>query len=298
MGRSSLTAQEHRPPSDIPQTTGPIIPGYEIKRELGHGGMGIVYLALQSDTGEEVAIKTILPAIHPTEHDIQKFLREADIHKKLDHPQIVAFRDRGSVDGMIWFAMEYVPGTDAQKYLAAHGPLSVSQAVRWGLSLLDALQYAHSKGIVHRDVKPSNLLVTTIEGQEVVKLADFGLARAYEASQMSGLTLTGTAGGTPKYMPPEQVLDMKTVLPTADQYSAAATIYNLLTRQALYPPPPSLEQIFRQILQDDPVPIQSRRPDLPTGLCAAIHKALSRKPQDRFKDVGAFTTAIRGFAGG
>jgi serine/threonine-protein kinase len=113
---------------------------------------------------------------------------------------------------------------------------------------------------------------------------------------MSGLTLTGTAGGTPKYMPPEQVLDMRSVKPPADQYSAAATFYYLLTGMPIFPKPEGLEQVFRQILQDDPIPIQTRRSDIPRDLAVALHKALSRQPANRFRNVSEFAQALRRFA--
>jgi pSer/pThr/pTyr-binding forkhead associated (FHA) protein len=296
-GSPSITISEQfvRRATSLPGT--PTIPDYRITRELGHGGMGIVYHAVHGPSGEEVAVKTILPAVPPSEAEVEKFLREVSIQERLNHPRIVALRERGSNDGLIWFAMEYIDGSDAQFYIDERGPMPLGRAVDWALQLLGALQHAHEKGFVHRDVKPSNLLVTAKGGSEVVKLSDFGLARAYESSRMSGLTLTGTAGGTPKYMPPEQVLDMRTVKPPADQYSAAATLYYLLTAKPIFPKPQGYEQVFRQILQDDPIPIQSRRADLPSGLCTAIHKALSREPGKRFKDVAAFADAIRSFAG-
>src|SRR5262249_57592890 len=138
--------------------------------------------------------------------------------------------------------------------------------------------YAEGRGFVDRDVKPANLLVTEAGGREEVRLADFGLARAYQASWLSGLTLAGAAGGTPLFMAPEQVLDFRAVKPPADQYSAAARLYTLLMGEPVRGRAGSLQELFKRILQEDPVPIRSRRPDLPAALAAAVHPAPARPP--------------------
>ncbi|MFM8270978.1 MAG: serine/threonine-protein kinase, partial [Gemmata sp.] len=273
------------------------IPGYQLVRVLGRGGMGVVYEAVQAATGERVAVKTILPAARLGGTAVAKFVREADIVRRLDHPGIVRFLDSGDAGGTAWFAMEFVSGGDAQT-LSAHGPLPVGRAVGWVVQALEAIQYAHDRGFVHRDVKPSNLLVSSGPGRaEVVKVADFGLARAYEASPLSGLTLTGAAGGTPSFMPPEQVLDMRSVKPPADQYSCAATLYRLLAGHNILPQCPNVEELFTRILQSDPLPITTHRPDLRSPLTDAIHRALSRDPEARYPNCRAFATALKPFAG-
>ncbi len=273
----------------------PTVPGYRLEDELGRGGMGVVYRAVHLASGEVVAIKTVLPAVPPTPKAVAGFLREADVVRRLQHPNIVRFRDSGTTDGRVWFVMEYVPGADAAQ-LAAGQPLSVPRAVRWGLQLLDALTHAHDRGFIHRDVKPANLLITGPADAEVAKLSDFGLAKAYEASPLSGLTLTGSTGGTPHFMPPEQVLDLRSVKPPADQYAAAATLYRLLTAANLYPPAAGVVDLFAMILESEPIPITNRRPDLPPSLGAAIHRALARNPTDRFADCRTFAAALRPFA--
>ncbi len=273
------------------------IPGYRLVRELGRGGMGAVYEATHDATGERVAVKTVLPNVPATAAALAKFVREADIVRRLDHPGIVRFRDSGTAGGSAWFAMEFVPGCDARA-LTADGPVPVPRAVGWIVQALDALQHAHDRGFVHRDVKPSNLLVAPgAGGSEVVKVADFGLARAYEASPLSGLTVTGASGGTPAFMPPEQVLDLRTAKPAADQYSAAASLYKLLTGHNVFPPSASHQELFVRILQSDPVLITTHRPDLPAGLASAIHRALVRDPAARHADCRAFATALKQFAG-
>jgi len=285
-------------PSAPPDPGAPVIAGYRVGDKLGEGGMGVVYRATHLASGDEVAVKTIRPAGALTVPAVTKFVREADIVRRLAHPGIVTFRDSGVAGGRVWFAMEYVPGANAGEVAKKNKPLAVGRAVGWMVQALDALAYAHAEGFVHRDVKPENLLVTTAGGREVVKVADFGLARAYEASPLSGLTLTGQAGGTVAFMPPEQVLDMRSVKPSADQYAAGATLYRLLTGHHVHPPSGSVQAHLRRVLEEDATPIRTHRPDLPAGLAKAVHRALSRAAADRFPDVTAFATAVRPFAGG
>jgi serine/threonine-protein kinase len=138
-------------------------------------------------------------------------------------------------------------------------------------------------------------LLTRVGGKRTVKLADFGLARVYQASRLSGLTMTGEVGGTPAYMAPEQVSNYREARPPADQYAAAATLYHLLTGKFVFDTPSNFRQWFSLILQEDPVPVRSRRRDLPAGLAEVIHRALAKEPEDRYPDVAAFREALRVF---
>jgi eukaryotic-like serine/threonine-protein kinase len=292
-------ATMNQPVSQWP--TGPLfppVPGYTIRREVGRGGMGAVYEAVRTSDGATVALKTLTPAVAPTRLAIERFLREARILKELTHPHIVAFRDMGEVHRLLWFAMEFVPGRDAAAHVKADGPLPPGQACRLGLQLLDALVYAHAKKFVHRDIKPHNLLLTRGEGgRPAVKLSDFGLARTYQASQLSGLTVAGESGGTPLYMPPEQWVNFRDVQPPADQYSAAATLYFLVSGQPVYNPGGTAMEMMLRVMHDEPVPLRTRRPEVPEGLAAVIHRALARKPEQRYADVRAFAKALAPFAG-
>jgi serine/threonine-protein kinase len=271
------------------------IPGYLLVRELGRGGMGVVYVALRRSDGTVVALKTILPAMVPTEADIARFRREASILYELDHPNIVAFRDMGEADGLLYFAMDYVRGTDARRLLEDHGPLAIGRAVGLVSQVLQALEYAHAKGFVHRDIKPSNLLVTGADEGERAVLADFGLARVYQESKLSGLTMLGDRGGTVPYMAPEQITNFRAVQPPADQYSTGATLYTLLTDRWVYDFPAPLQQQLLMILDGEPVPIQSRRPEVPAELAAVIHRALAKEPEGRFPDAKAMHKALLPF---
>jgi eukaryotic-like serine/threonine-protein kinase len=296
------------------QAASPVIPGYHLERELGRGGMGVVYLAREEASEQAVALKTITPAVTPTGSQVERFLREARILEQLRHPNIVAFRAMGEAGGLLWFAMEYVPGTDAARLLREEGPLPVKTAVRMICHVLQALEHAHAKGFVHRDIKPANILLEIGQGDKetgrqgdtetrrlgaatlTAILADFGLARVYQTSQISGLTLAGDIGGTAKFMPPEQITNYREVKPPADQYSVAATLYNLLTGAGVYDFKGGGIEAIAMILDEDPVPIQKRRPELVEKLAAVIHKALAREPGDRFADVSEFRKALLPFS--
>ncbi len=264
---------------------------YRCLRELGRGGMGVVYLA-EDDAGVRVALKTIAPAAAASPRQVDRFVREAEVLRQLDHPHIVGFRDIGQADGCLYFAMEYVPGQDAASLLARDGSFPPRVAVKVACQLLDALAYAHDRGFVHRDIKPANLLLTKQHGRVTLKLADFGLARVYQASHLSGLTMMGEVGGTAAYMPPEQITNYREVKPAADQYAASATLYTLLTGQHVYDFAGPSVQALLTILDKDPVPIRERKADIGDALAAAIHRALTRDPDQRHPNVRAFRAAL------
>jgi serine/threonine-protein kinase len=258
--------------------------------------MGVVHLALHLGGRRVVALKTVKPAVSGSPRQLERFLREARILGELDHPHIVAFREAGEANGHLYFAMDYVRGTDLARLQKVHGgPLPVGRAVGLICQLLHALEYAHSKKFVHRDVKPSNLLVTEEGVQEKLHLADFGLARVYQDSHLSGLTLEGERAGTPAYMAPEQITDFRKAEPAADQYATAATLYKLLTDHYVYDFPRQPHEQIAVILNEEPVPVQSRCPDLPTELAEVVHRGLAREPAERFPDVKAMRKALLPF---
>lgn len=290
-------AEPSLPPAVVESGTGdlPAIPGYRLIRQLGQGGMGVVYLGARQTDGIQVAIKTIIPTVAVNRRQVDRFLREADILFQLQHPGIVAFRDKGEVNGSLFFAMDYIEGTDAASLIKSN-PLPMRTAVRMICKLLSALEYAHGKGFVHRDIKPANLLVGVEAGHKIVKLADFGLARVYQASQVSGLTMEGQVGGTVAFMPPEQILHFRDVKPAADQYSTAATLYTLLTGCCLFDFKKKAVPPLVQVLHEEPVPIRERLPQLSEALALVIHRALEKEPHARFDDVRAFRKALMPFA--
>jgi serine/threonine-protein kinase len=275
-----------------PLAGGPLVPGYRLVRELGRGSMGAVYLAHRESDGLEVAVKVIHPAQAENPEAVAHFLHEAAALGRFSHPNIVAFHEGGEAGDLLYFVMEYVRGTDVARVLAERPRVEPRTAVRLAVQVLDALAHAHAKGLVHRDIKPANVLLAELpDGKRQVKLADFGLARVYRASQISGLTHLGDLGGTPAYMPPEQITNYREVMPAADQYSTAAMLYHMLTGNWVFDLPPMPGGLLT-ILNTEPVPLVERRPDLPAELGEVIHKALAKKPADRYPDVVAFRQAL------
>jgi serine/threonine-protein kinase len=272
---------------DLPQP----LPGWQLLRKLGQGGLGVVYLALRPGDGL-AAVKMIAPAVSGSPAQVERFVREAEILRQLHHPHIVAFREIGQAGDELYFVMDYVRGCDAGHLVKTAGPLAVPRAVALTCQLLEALEYAHARQFVHRDVKPANLLVSAAGDRETARLADFGLARVYQASALSGLTLTGEIGGSAGYLAPEQITHFREVLPPADQYGAAATLYYLLTGCPPYDLPRQSHQQFLMILNEDPVPITQHRPELPAALVQIIHRALTRDPPRRFPDVATFRKVL------
>jgi serine/threonine-protein kinase len=272
------------------------LPGYWLTRELGRGGLGVVYQAVRAADAALVALKTIRPAVPGTDEDHERFLAEARGLSALHHPNIVKFHEMGEHDGLFHFALEYVPGVDVGQLLKAQrGPLPIARAANLVGALLRALDHAHGLGFIHRDIKPGNVVVAQEGGRDVVKVADFGLSRLYQATPMSGLTLEGDLGGSPAFMAPEQFTELRTAFPAVDQYSAGALLYYLLTTCLPYDFPERLEQKIMKILLEDSVPVRVRRPDLPGELTAIIDRALARRPQDRFETIREMSQALSPF---
>jgi pSer/pThr/pTyr-binding forkhead associated (FHA) protein len=273
------------------------IPGYRLVKEIGRGGMGVVFLAVRESDGTRAAIKTILTStsVHPSQ--LAKFLRETAILRQLRHPHVVRYRDGGVTHAGAFLALDYVHGLDLHKVLRRWGPMTVPNAVRAVRHALSALAHAHARGFVHRDLKPSNLMLEVRSKRQGVKVTDFGLARAYHASQLSGLTLAGEVGGTPAFLPPEQILDFRGAEPAADQYSMGATLYNLLSGKYPFDVSGDVPTVIARILDEDPVPLLDRRADLPRSLAQVVHRAMSHSPADRFRSVAEFRAALEPFAG-
>jgi eukaryotic-like serine/threonine-protein kinase len=279
---------------DLDQT----VPGYRLLRKLGEGGMGIVWLGVSEADGEPRAIKVIKGRGGVGEREAGRFLREAETLQALSHPNIVSFRESGDVCGTLYFAMEYVRGRDATTISrATAGGVPPRRVLMWACGLLDALDYAHAMGYVHRDIKPQNLLIGEGKAGEpdVVKLADFGLARAYCNSPISGLTFTGDIAGTLFYMAPEQMLNLRATKPAADIYSTGALLVHLLTGKRHYEFPENIVGQTRALLEQEPIPLAKLRPSLPARLCAVVDRSLSREPAERFESAEAMKHALEEF---
>jgi serine/threonine-protein kinase len=283
-------------PTVVHRPEPPPVPGYDLGEEIGRGGMGVVHRGTRAADGRAVAVKVISVAAGVQQRQVDRFLREARLLSQLRHPNVARFIDSGGQAPWIYLVMELVDGPNAGQVLQDKGPWKVSLGVRLVCQMLSALAHAHGRGIVHRDVKPTNVLLGGRKGKRVVKLADFGLARAYDDCKLSGLTFQGEVGGTPAYMAPEQVTHYRDVKPAADQYSAAATLYQLLTGHYPHDLPKNVSKQLAHIISTDPVPILTRGVPLPPAIAPVIHRAFAREPGDRFPDVTAFREALLPFA--
>lgn len=256
--------------------------GYRLTRELGRGGMGVVYLAESHDHNLPVAIKMMNPGQAIPQRDIDLFLREGRVLSQLNHPGILRYFDSGEFDGRFYIATEYVPGRNVGSLLDEQGPLPVRRAVGIICQLLDALDYAHRQGFVHRDIKPGNLMLKNIGDFDIIKLTDFGLAKVYQSMRSSGLTFEGEMGGSFAFAAPEQITDFRSAKPASDLYSVAATLYTLLTNHHVYDFPKTVSGIVLKLLHEDPVPIETRGVNLPPAIIPLIHRGLARDPKQRF----------------
>lgn len=269
---------------------------YTTLRELGRGAMGVVYLAQHNETGRRVALKLIVPESAAARSAIDRFLREMSVISQLKHPNIVEWLEQGTTRGQFWFAMEYVSGANLESLANAHrGKYPINQACRMASQVLKGLEHAHKQGFVHRDIKPENILIGQTDAGLVAKISDFGLAKSFRGIGLSGLTFSGEMRGTIPFMPPEQMLDFKKVLPSGDLYASAATLYYLITGQFIYDQVAEGGDLIRMLLEESPVPIEHRRGDIPSGLAAVMAKCLSRDPADRYPTAAAMRLALRPF---
>jgi serine/threonine-protein kinase len=280
-------------------------PDYLIEEWIGGGGMGEVFRARQISKNRPVAIKMMSSNCSIGEKANGYFQREIEVLRDLlmpggrCHPSIVAFYELFEIDGQYQLVMEYVDGKNALEWTKAlKQPLPVSSAAQVGRHLLSALDYAHSKGYVHRDVKPSNLLVLGPAHRPRVKLSDFGLAKSFDESEgFTTLTRQGDVGGSIGFISPDHIRDFRETRAPADIYSAGATLFYLLTNRYPYlgfdPRQPGSYEI---ILQNPPVPLRAFRPDAPEGMERILLRALQKQPRDRWKSAQAMADALRPFA--
>jgi eukaryotic-like serine/threonine-protein kinase len=270
------------------------VPYYTTLRELGRGAMGVVYQARHNLTGQMVALKLIMPETATTRAAIDRFQREISVISQLRHPNIVELYEQGMTRGQFWFAMEYVAGTNLETLAKADpGRYPIKQACRLTCQMLKGLEQAHHLGFVHRDIKPENILIAQGPDGLAVKISDFGLAKSFRGVGLSGLTFSGEMRGTVPFMPPEQMLDFKTVTPLADLYATAATLYYILSCQYMYDEPSGGGDLIRMLLEEAPIPIRDRRADVPPALGDVIAKCLARDPKDRYPDATSMRRALK-----
>ncbi|MDX6498408.1 MAG: eukaryotic-like serine/threonine-protein kinase [Blastocatellia bacterium] len=271
------------------------VPGYQMIKLLGRGGMGCVMLARDEKTGRSVAIKSLLPEVAVTEVSLRRFMREIQVASALDHPNIVRFLESGTNNGAVYLVTEYVEGSDAARLADAQGGrLPFRIAIDIVAQSLDALAYAHSKGYIHRDIKESNILVSGTTPNYVAKLTDFGLAKSFTQSGMSGITMAGDMAGTFAYMPPEQIRDFRNVRPTSDIYAIGMTAYSLLAGDTALDlgAHNDIAGTVKAIFEGKVIPLRERAADVPQKVAEVIERALAKDPVDRWQSAAAMRTAL------
>jgi serine/threonine protein kinase len=260
---------------------------YVLDSEIGRGGMATVYLARDTREQREVAVK-VLHARLAGAIDAQRFLREIEIAASLSHPRIVPLYDSGQVGSVLYYAMPYIEGGSLHQRLGRDRRLPVDEALTIAADVAAALGYAHSRGVLHRDVKPENVLLP--DGHAVV--VDFGLARAIGEANYRKLTQTGILVGTAFYMSPEQIREDRDLDARSDIYSLGCILYEMLAGEPPYAAP-SIIQLIRRIVQA-PIPlVRALRPDVPPEVEAAIARAMAKAAADRFPTMEAFASAFQ-----
>jgi serine/threonine-protein kinase len=274
-----------------PQT----IPGYDTVKLLGRGGMGTVMLGRDQRTGRAVAIKTLLPEFAVSDKAMRRFMREIDVAAALKHKNIVEFIDRGTHNGVVYLVTEFVDGADACKLAEEQGGfLSYADGISIISQALDALSFAHAQGYIHRDFKDQNILVAGRSPNLVAKLTDFGLAKSFTHSGMSGVTMAGEMAGTLAYMPPEQLRNFRDVRPQSDIYAVGMTAYSLLTGCLALDlsKNSSVNDTIRAIFEQPAVPLRQRAAHIPQPVCEIIDRALAKDPAQRWQSAGAMRNAL------
>lgn len=250
---------------------------YEMQRKLGAGGMGAVYLALDTELNRLVALKILPPekASNPTL--VKRFKAEAQAVAQLTHDNIVRVYESGEIDGYLYIALEYVKGTDVHRLVKKRGRLPVRRATEIVTQVAMALDHAFQEGIVHRDIKPANLLITE---SGVVKLTDLGLARVLDENEETNITRAGTTVGTVDYMAPEQARSSKAADVRSDIYSLGCTWYHMLTGSPPFPEGSITNKLQAHAVSRVPDP-RSLNESVPESVVGVIQRMMSKKPEDR-----------------
>ena len=251
------------------------IPGYQVERKLGEGGMGAVYLARRIADGGPVALKVMLSRVAVDERSRETFCREIEVQRSLRHHNLVSLEQSGCEGSTFWFAMEYCDQGSVVDWMNRYGgTLPIDIALSIALDALAGLAHAHNSGFVHRDIKPPNLLLHGYQGRLLAKIADFGLAKNFEKAGLSGMTATGSYSGAYPFLATEQVTDFKSVRPATDVWAMAATAYFMLTGCPPREHQPGRDPL-QEILQGRLVDVRERRSDVPGALARVLNVALA-----------------------
>jgi tRNA A-37 threonylcarbamoyl transferase component Bud32 len=291
----------YSPPPSASDQTVPVIPGYEILGELGRGGMGVVYQARQLARNRVVALKVIRKERISHPETVRRFRREAQAAARLAHPNVVAVYDHDHEGETHFLAMEYVPGVTLQKLVEESGPLPVWQACDFIRQAALGLQHASEQGLVHRDVKPANLMAMSRPGaslpaRPLLKILDMGVARLSPPrdlgeESLSTLTRDGSVIGTPDFVAPEQLEDPHGADVRADLYSLGCTFYYLLSGRVPFPGGTLIQKLDRQRWETAPS-VDQLRPEVPSAVAAVVRRLMAKHPDDRYRTPSELAAAL------
>jgi Protein kinase domain len=279
------------PGSPVPGSPGQVA-SYQIVEEIGRGGMAVVYRARDVRLGRWVALKVLAEDLARDDAFRRRFIRESRAAAAVDHPNIIPIFDAGEADGVLFIAMRYVGGQDVHSLLNRAGPLPPARAAGIVAQVASALDAAHAHGLVHRDVKPANMLLGGLAedgSEDHVYLSDFGISKTSQST--TNLTLTGQVLGTLNYLAPEQI-EGRTVDGRADEYSLACAAFEMLAGEPPFRRDQSLAVMWAQ-LSAPPPPLTSRRPDLPAAVDQVMFRGLAKAPEDRYPNCRAFAAALQ-----
>jgi serine/threonine protein kinase len=266
---------------------------YHILKRIGEGGMGRVYLGEHVKMNRQCAIKVMSPALVNDAESASRFAREASNAARIIHPNVAAVFDYGESDGLVYLVMEYVDGEPLSRLLAREAPFALERAIDLARQIADGLGAAHELGIVHRDLKPDNILVTRSKsGREVVKVVDFGIAKAMQEGAGEALTRTGLVIGTPEFMSPEQLLG-DPIDARSDLYALGCILHLMLTAAPAFDAP-TREQMIKRRLSENPPHAQALDPGIPDAIDRVISRLLARTPEDRYSSAAEVREALSG----
>ncbi|MBI1723408.1 MAG: serine/threonine protein kinase [Gemmatimonadetes bacterium] len=263
---------------------------YTVDREIAAGGAARIFLARDA-SGRQVALKVLRPELLPS-ITAQRFLREISVLQKLDHPLIARLLDYGEADWFVYYAMEYVDGPTLRQFLDKHKQAPIEPTLRNAREILDAVAHAHANGIVHRDVKPENIVLAP----KGAMLVDFGIARAIQVSEGERVTRSGFTVGTSHYMSPEQAAGSSEIDHRSDLYSLGCVLFECLAGRPPYEH--KSEAVVLELHQKGPIPdVRDFRREVSKPLAKVIAKALRKDPKDRWQSASELRAAMEGVAG-
>ncbi len=283
---------EEIPPTFSEFAVGSQIAGYRLEEQIGHGGMAVVYRAYDARLDRRVALKILAPGLALDEAFRHRFIRESKAAAAVDHPHIIPVFDAGEASGVLFIAMRFVQGRDVGTLLRRTGSLAPARATEIIAQVASALDAAHARGLVHRDVKPANMLLDESTGsdrQDHVYLSDFGLSK--QSLSQTGITSQGQVLGTLDYIAPEQI-EGRPVDGRADLYALACAAFELLSGAPPFKRSGGLAVVWAQ-LSEPPPPLTARRAGLPPAIDDVLARAMAKSPADRFRRCGEFAVALR-----